>query len=49
MEQLNLSFIKHSALLSPDEIYEAVDQSLLASIAEDRRIERKPAVFMTSP
>lgn len=42
MEQLSLSFAKHSALLSPDEIYEAVDEEMLVSMGEDRRIERKP-------
>lgn len=41
MEQLNLLFPKHSALLSPDEIYDAAEQSLLVFLAEDRRIERK--------
>jgi len=42
MEQLPLTFPKHSALLSPDEIYEAISQDLLASLSEDRRLERKP-------
>jgi ATP-dependent DNA helicase RecG len=42
MKQLTLSFPKHSALLSPDEIYEAVDQVLLVRLGEDRRLERKP-------
>ena len=41
--QLTISFPKHSALLSPDEIYELVDQDLLGRLKEDRRLERKPA------
>jgi hypothetical protein len=43
MSQLTLVFPKHAALLSPDEIYEKVDQELLAVFKEDRRLERKPA------
>ena len=43
MEQLTITFPKHSALLSPDEIYESVDAELLRSLSEDRRIERKSA------
>jgi len=43
MAQLSLSFPKHFALLSPDEIYEAVDQVLLSNLTEDKRLERKPA------
>ncbi len=43
MEQLNLTFHKHPALLSPDEIYEQIDQNLLSQLAEDRRLERKPS------
>ena len=43
MSQLSLSFPKHFALLSPDEIYEAVDQVLLSNMTEDKRLERKPA------
>lgn len=41
-EQLSLAFPKHSALLSPTEIYDAVDQRLLSRLQEDRRLERKP-------
>jgi hypothetical protein len=41
LEQLNIPFPRHYALLSPSEIYEAVDDSLLRKLAEDRRIERK--------
>lgn len=40
--QLTLTFPKHSALLSPSEIYEAADQNLLSRLQEDRRLERKP-------
>jgi ATP-dependent DNA helicase RecG len=43
MNQLNLIFPKHPALLSPDEIYEGVNQDILARLTEDRRLERKPA------
>ena len=43
MEQLTITFPRHSALLSPDEIYEGVNSELLRSLSEDRRIERKPA------
>jgi|SRR5580700_9494236 ATP-dependent DNA helicase RecG len=43
MSQLTLVFPKHAALLSPDEIYEKVDQELLAVFKEVRRLERKPA------
>jgi ATP-dependent DNA helicase RecG len=42
MNQLEIAFPKHSALLSPDEIYDAADQDLLSRLAEDRRLERKP-------
>jgi ATP-dependent DNA helicase RecG len=42
MEQLTLTFPKHSAMLSPDEIYEGIDSEMLTSLSEDRRIERKP-------
>jgi ATP-dependent DNA helicase RecG len=43
MSQLSISFPKHFALLSPDEIYDSADESLLGKINEDRRFERKPA------
>jgi ATP-dependent DNA helicase RecG len=43
MEQLDLSFDTRLALLSPDEIYQNADQSILALLKEDRRIERKSA------
>jgi ATP-dependent DNA helicase RecG len=43
MEQLTLDFSKHSSLLSPDEIYQTADQRLLSKLAEDKRLERKPA------
>ena len=43
MEQLKIAFSRHSAMLSPNEIYESVDEELLRSLAEDRRIERKAA------
>lgn len=46
-EQLSLIFPKHSAILSPSEIYDAVDQDLLSRLHEDRRLERKPAGFHT--
>jgi ATP-dependent DNA helicase RecG len=42
MEQLTIAFAKHSALLSPNEIYENIDGDLLRALSEDRRIERKP-------
>jgi ATP-dependent DNA helicase RecG len=42
MSQLTISFPKHFALLSPDDIYETAHQSIFANLAEDRRIERKP-------
>ena len=42
MAQLSITFPKHFALLSPDEIWETADAGMLSSIAEDRRIERKP-------
>jgi len=42
MEQLSLDFSRHSALLSPDEIYHRADQQLLSKLDEDRRLERKP-------
>ncbi|HWF45516.1 MAG TPA: hypothetical protein VG168_00805, partial [Bryobacteraceae bacterium] len=41
MAQLSISFPKHFALLSPDEIWESASVELIFSIAEDRRIERK--------
>jgi ATP-dependent DNA helicase RecG len=41
MTQLTLTFPKHFALLSPDEIWESACAELISSIAEDRRIERK--------
>lgn len=41
--QLSLLFSKHSALLSPNEIYEAANHELLTRLGEDRRLERKPA------
>lgn len=44
-EQLSLVFPKHSAVLSPTEIYEAIDQSLLSRLGEDRRLERKPPSY----
>src|SRR5258708_6478522 len=47
MSQLSLTFPKHFALLSPDEIYEKVDQELLQLLKEDRRVERKPAGMHT--
>ena len=40
--QLSITFPKHFALLSPDEIYTDADQFLLSKLAEDRRLERKP-------
>lgn len=43
--QLALEFpppVKHSQLLSVNEIYEKANQSLLEELKEDRRIERKP-------
>lgn len=43
MSQLSIVFPKHAALLSPDEIYEKIDQELLSAFKEDRRLERKPA------
>jgi ATP-dependent DNA helicase RecG len=43
MAQLSITFPKHSALLSPDEIYESINANLLSALAEDRRIERKPS------
>jgi ATP-dependent DNA helicase RecG len=43
LDQLSLSFPKDSAMLSPDEIYEGVDQKMLSALSEDRRIERKVA------
>src|SRR5688572_30730955 len=42
MEQLSFSFPPPYALLSPREIYEGINLSLLAELREDRRIERKP-------
>jgi ATP-dependent DNA helicase RecG len=45
MTQLSLVFPKHIALLSPDEMYERVDEALLIELKEDRRIERKPPSF----
>ena len=36
------------ALLTPDEIFDRLDQSLLQRLSEDRRIERKPAAFSGS-
>ena len=41
MQQLTLSFARHSSLLSPDDIYDGADQELLSRLAEDRRLERK--------
>ena len=35
LDQLTISFPKHSAMLSPDEIYEGVDQKMLSSLSED--------------
>lgn len=43
MAQLSITFPKHYALLSPDEIYDLADQTLLTLLHEDRRLERKPA------
>ncbi len=44
--QLMLDFeSKPEQLLSPDEIFEQADEHLLQRLAEDRRIERKPATF----
>jgi ATP-dependent DNA helicase RecG len=45
MEQLSISFPKHSAMLSPDEIYGAMDERLLQLLKEDKRLERKPPGF----
>src|SRR5438876_10035957 len=42
MSQLSIRFPKHFALLSPDEIYELLDQVLLSNMTEDKRLERKP-------
>jgi ATP-dependent DNA helicase RecG len=42
MAQLNITFPRHFALLSPDEIFEALDQVLLSNMTEDKRLERKP-------
>jgi len=42
MRQLTITFEKHSAMLSPDEIYESIDEVMMPSLSEDRRIERKP-------
>lgn len=36
---------KRLELLTPDEIFDAVDQALLESLMEDKRLERKPAGF----
>ncbi len=41
--QLSLQFDQILALLTPDEIYAQAEESLLRSISEDRRIERKSA------
>jgi ATP-dependent DNA helicase RecG len=41
MVQLSITFPKHFAVLSPDEIYAEISQALLAELAEDRRLERK--------
>lgn len=47
MEQLKLNFTANNRqflpLLTPDEIYENANQSLLSKLKEDRRIERKTA------
>jgi len=43
MSQLSLSFQAVFPLLSPDDIYQNANQTLLAVLNEDRRIERKPA------
>jgi ATP-dependent DNA helicase RecG len=49
MSQLSFRFETGSltsaelALLTPDEIYEMADELLLATLNEDRRLERKPA------
>jgi ATP-dependent DNA helicase RecG len=43
VKQLTITFPKHFALLSPDEIYEAANAELFPSLQEDRRIERKPS------
>ena len=43
-EQLPLLFHDHHLkLLTPDEIYQNADQTLLTLVKEDRRLERKPA------
>jgi hypothetical protein len=42
MEQLSISFPKPILLLSPDEVYDSVDEGMLVALNEDRRIERKP-------
>ena len=53
MEQLTLAFGRplgnyssaHLALLSPDDIYSAADETLLVTPKEDRRLERKRATI----
>jgi ATP-dependent DNA helicase RecG len=39
---------KLQLLMSPDEIFEKADESLLRALSEDRRIERKPASYSGS-
>ncbi len=55
MPEVQLSFDfeaeppKRLELLTPDEIFDLADQSLLESLREDKRLERKPAGFSGSP
>jgi ATP-dependent DNA helicase RecG len=42
MTQLSITFPKHFALLSPDDLYEAASAEIFSALSEDRRIERKP-------
>ena len=45
--QLELTFTppKLNALLTVDELFDRMDQALLESLGEDKRLERKPATF----
>lgn len=45
MQQLSLTFAKQIILLSPDEVFDAIDEAMLVALNEDRRIERKPAGY----
>jgi ATP-dependent DNA helicase RecG len=49
--QLELQFPppRLSALLTPDEIFDRLDQSALETLKEDRRVERKPPGFSGEP